>query len=642
MSWTLLPTVGLKSEKMSAEKSETKGESNAKGEFKANCENKPAEYKKLQEAFPCIECNFIGKSRKHLHAHIRTNHTLNCCKICGKFYDCQRDLNRHNQQEHPAVKFHCKSCDIFYKTKRIFEQHMKIHQEISTPRNHQSDISKNGDANMTFEYMDLGCVDDSQSRNGATENGYIYGISNVNLRNQFTSVGMGKISTNPKEVETFENENADIVRLGLHVDGGSVDLSKRGEYDLLGEKVSEALNRFELESNVVGKTGREMIFEANNSGLDPANSSTLRDPVLKGDTMFGSEITDVDDKKNRFKSVQSMKIEVIKKTKVHSDLNWKRSGQNKHKPVGESFPCAVCHYVGRSEKHLKVHHIRCHSARFTCSECGKCYGYNKDLNRHMHVHLDKMYHCQTCDKFYKTKSVYERHIDNHKDNGMKDFYKCDICNKSFGSRVAIVNHIKTVHVGRNDDSYFCLACDKTFANKWTFLQHCKKHEAIKPFRCLICSKCFTTKDSLKYHTAMHDGTSNLKTCKFCGTGFANTNRLKSHIQNCHPDEFEKNNPFQCESCFKRFKRNETLIRHMQAHVKTLTHSCDSCSKTYKNKSSLIIHQRLHTGIKPYVCYFCDLSSHEPSVLRRHVIHMHNIDAKRWREAVLINEQKTYN
>ena len=88
--------------------------------------NKP----KVQLSLPCPECDYVGTTQKHLNGHIRRNHRLTfSCDICLKKFGFERDLERHKLNVHSDTSYFCDRCSKFYKSKPVFESHLKTHEK---------------------------------------------------------------------------------------------------------------------------------------------------------------------------------------------------------------------------------------------------------------------------------------------------------------------------------------------------------------------------------------------------------------------------------------------------------------------------------------------------------------------------------
>ena len=54
---------------------------------------------------------------------------------------------------------------------------------------------------------------------------------------------------------------------------------------------------------------------------------------------------------------------------------------------------------------------------------------------------------------------------------------------------------------------------------------------------------------------------------------------------------------------------------------------------------MIRHERIHSGVKPFACSLCKKTYNDISITRRHLILIHKVDSKKWREAVISNTKK---
>ncbi|XP_035848898.1 zinc finger protein 2 homolog [Sander lucioperca] len=139
------------------------------------------------------------------------------------------------------------------------------------------------------------------------------------------------------------------------------------------------------------------------------------------------------------------------------------------------------------------HDSRC-KKRFSCSECGRRFGYKENLNRHMRTHT-----------------------------GEKPF-SCSVCTKSFTQRGNLKTHMIT-HTG--EKVFSCSVCKKTFTHSWSLGPHMRIHTGEKPFSCSVCKKSFTQRGGLQSHMAVHTGEKRFS-CSVCNKRFSRRTEVKTH------------------------------------------------------------------------------------------------------------------
>ncbi|XP_077346042.1 uncharacterized protein LOC143989658 [Lithobates pipiens] len=228
--------------------------------------------------------------------------------------------------------------------------------------------------------------------------------------------------------------------------------------------------------------------------------------------------------------------------------------------------------------------------RFSCTECGKCFRFNSQLNVHKRSHTgEKLYSCPECGKCFLFKSRLNDHKISH--TGEKQ-YSCSVCGKSY-SRTSHLHTHQRVHTG--EKPYSCSECGKCFSRSSLLYTHQRSHTGEKPYSCSECGKCFSVQSNLEKHKRLHTGEKPYS-CAECGKCFSVKDNFYRH-QRSHTGE----KPYSCSVCKKSFSMKPNLSRHQRSHMGEKPYSCPECGKCFTQKSSLYKHQRLHMGEKPLSC-----------------------------------------
>ncbi|XP_033830895.2 endothelial zinc finger protein induced by tumor necrosis factor alpha-like [Periophthalmus magnuspinnatus] len=136
--------------------------------------------------------------------------------------------------------------------------------------------------------------------------------------------------------------------------------------------------------------------------------------------------------------------------------------------------------------------------RHRCSDCGKSFVRNAELQRHMLIHTgQRPFGCSVCGRGFRV--VYQLHSHMRTHTGEKSCF-CQVCNKGFGTKSLLKEHMR-VHTGHKP--FRCPVCNRGFTQRGNVRAHIRTHTGEKPFSCPVCQRSFTQKSTLDKHVATH-------------------------------------------------------------------------------------------------------------------------------------------
>lgn len=92
--------------------------------------------------------------------------------------------------------------------------------------------------------------------------------------------------------------------------------------------------------------------------------------------------------------------------------------------------------------------------------------FNPNFQSHLKIHGPKLFQCETCKNYYRTRYQLRKHMVCH--TNIKE-YKCQHCPNEYKRKKDLMCHLSS-HSGARP--YSCPFCDRTFVNN----SNCRKHK----------------------------------------------------------------------------------------------------------------------------------------------------------------------
>uniref|UniRef100_A0A1A8QFA7 Zinc finger protein 473 n=1 Tax=Nothobranchius rachovii TaxID=451742 RepID=A0A1A8QFA7_9TELE len=247
--------------------------------------------------------------------------------------------------------------------------------------------------------------------------------------------------------------------------------------------------------------------------------------------------------------------------------------------------------------------------------------------------------CPVCSKTFLRAAAMRRHQDIH--NGKQDFKsKCSDCGKRFRDQYDLNRHMMRVHVkGENpngdevqqtrdpttsesSEGKTCPLCGKYFARPEDMERHMKSHSDHRPHECSFCEKKFKNPYVLKRH---EKEICKRRDQKRTGTPeTSETPKLPSErleVEICNSQEHLENlsnedkpsapslfleDPDKgryCPMCSRFLHSTRDLKKHLRSHSEERPFVCVTCEKGFKYKDTIKKHQVIkgHDGIRVERC-----------------------------------------
>ena len=241
---------------------------------------------------------------------------------------------------------------------------------------------------------------------------------------------------------------------------------------------------------------------------------------------------------------------------------------------GEVFECITPEQKRKYSRHKKYHKDRLRAN-----------------SKKTEMDMEKAGGFVCCDKIYKTKSSIADHVSTV--HTPEKFVKCELCHV-VGTILGVIKHKELTHAkeGNSEFPFVCETCGKAFKTRGNIENHKMIHRV---YRCDICGEDIFGNNAFKTHKKNVHGDKKkdkTSTCQVCGLEFRN---LQKHFLTRHVDE--KDHPYQCEDCERRFPTKYRLSCHqMMAHIKSRPYKCRyGCGVAYNDSGSLSSHESKKHG-----------------------------------------------
>lgn len=145
-----------------------------------------------------------------------------------------------------------------------------------------------------------------------------------------------------------------------------------------------------------------------------------------------------------------------------------------------------------------------------------------------------------------------------------DIFICYVCGKSFGNNGDMKKHVIRIHESV-PGSVVCDECPKTFKNTADLYHHKAQvhtHEILKCERCFVDCK---NKNALRKHEkkcSQKEVPTPIIFCQFCDQTFSIHKTLYKHLKQQHNHVGRE---FKCDVCGKQYDRKVNLTRHLKKH-----------------------------------------------------------------------------
>ncbi|KAM9770268.1 zinc finger protein 827 isoform 2-T2 [Menidia menidia] len=278
---------------------------------------------------------------------------------------------------------------------------------------------------------------------------------------------------------------------------------------------------------------------------------------------------------------------------------------------------------------------RIHEQLFPCPVCGKVFGRQQTLSRHLSLHTAKCranlnqhltIHSVKLVNTDAEQIVSAVTADSAERKNCPYYYSCHVCGFQTELNAQFVSHM-SLHVDKEQwmFSLCCSVCDYVCMEENDMKSHISTGHAALNSR----SPLSETKSTSSSLSALSDslnsseggdlihGNEELKSLLAPPSSAGSQASSGSHSGSGTEDKADKG--FECVFCNFVCKTRSMYERHLQIHLITRMFECDVCHKFLKTPEQLLEHKKCHTvpsgGLK---CPFCIYSTNRPAAMECHL------------------------
>ncbi|XP_077379597.1 zinc finger protein 827 isoform X2 [Festucalex cinctus] len=285
---------------------------------------------------------------------------------------------------------------------------------------------------------------------------------------------------------------------------------------------------------------------------------------------------------------------------------------------------------------------------YPCPVCGKVFGRQQTLSRHLALHTERKYKCHLCPYAAKCRANLNQHLTIHSvklvntdaeqivaaaaaDGAERKncayYYSCHVCGFQTELNAQFVGHM-SLHVDKEQwmFSLCCSVCDFVCMEEGDMKSHISAgHAGVNSRSPLSETKSTSSSlsalsDSLNSSEGgdfTHGAGEELKSLLAPPSSAGSQSSSGSHSGSGTEDRSDKG--FECVFCTFVCKTRSMYERHLQIHLITRMFECDVCHKFLKTPEQLLEHKKCHSvptgGLK---CPFCIYSSSRPAAMECHL------------------------